>query len=670
MIFLPIEYRRDSMNDICEEQVLSDLVVVKRSGQRVSFNGTKIAIAIKKAFDNVDVDISLKKVNKVYEDVLWYIKNNYATRKTINVEDIQDIIETKLKENKFYDVYQAFSDYRIKRAASRKAFSIKQQHKFVRAIERIINENKSVIGKPNDILLDFGKTISCEYTKAYVLDNKFVRAHDDGSIYIHNLDYFNLGNLSSTHLKFDNVINNNFPLDLIQMAINAKSEIDGEITLSKFDYILVPELISKFKGELKNAIEAYLNIEGFCEYVDVSKIEELIDKENTLNINIDVFDSILLNKRVKELIVLAYNTSYKKTIEWLSAGIKQLLLHLNNNFQENKKYSISLGTNDSYEGNLINNCYVKQLLEVDYLENLTTIFKIRKNNNMELYNKIVETIESGKNVALSFIESSYNDDAENEVEYFSNGRRIFENELYDSRSSIGRMIVASVSVNMGRLGFEYKNKNLKDFYLEFDGMLELAKNVLLSIFENMGNKYKENYRFVFNNNILDDDKLENGQKIRKILKKGALNIELVGLFECVINLEEDLEKQKELLLKILKFANEKVSKFIDESRLNFIISETSKSRPLKKLMDLDKAIYGIKKGVSDKPNYSRIDRLFNYKDDINNDFKYIGKYQKMLSGGCLIEIELPKNISCNKISDMINLAIDSDIGFLKIMVKR
>ena len=658
------------MNDICEEQVLSDLVVVKRSGQRVSFNGTKIAIAIKKAFDNVDVDISLKKVNKVYEDVLCYIKNNYATRKTINVEDIQDIIETKLKENKFYDVYQAFSDYRIKRAASRKAFSIKQQHKFVRAIERIINENKSVIGKPNDILLDFGKTISCEYTKAYVLDNKFVRAHDDGSIYIHNLDYFNLGNLSSTHLKFDNVINNNFPLDLIQMAINAKSEIDGEITLSKFDYILVPELISKFKGELKNAIEAYLNIEGFCEYVDVSKIEELIDKENTLNINIGVFDSILLNKRVKELIVLAYNTSYKKTIEWLSAGIKQLLLHLNNNFQENKKYSISLGTNDSYEGNLINNCYVKQLLEVDYLENLTTIFKIRKNNNMELYNKIVETIESAKNVALSFIESSYNDDAENEVEYFSNGRRIFENELYDSRSSIGRMIVASVSVNMGRLGFEYKNKNLKDFYLEFDGMLELAKNVLLSIFENMGNKYKENYRFVFNNNILDDDKLENGQKIRKILKKGALNIEVVGLFECVINLEEDLAKQKELLLKILKFANEKVSKFIDESRLNFIISETSKSRPLKKLMDLDKAIYGIKKGVSDKPNYSRIDRLFNYKDDINNDFKYIGKYQKMLSGGCLIEIELPKNISCNKISDMINLAIDSDIGFLKIMVKR
>ena len=95
------------------------------------------------------------------------------------------------------------------------------------------------------------------------------------------------------------------------------------------------------------------------------------------------------------------------------------------------------------------------------------------------------------------------------------------------------------------------------------------------------------------------------------------------------------------------------------------------SKSMDKGLDvLNKNQYNIKKGVSDKPNYSRIDRLFNYKDDINNDFKYIGKYQKMLSGGCLIEIELPKNISCNKISDMINLAIDSDIGFLKIMVKR
>ena len=64
-------------------------------------------------------------------------------------------------------------------------------------------------------LLDFGKTISCEYTKSFVLDNKFVRAHEEGNIYIHNLDYFNLGKLSSTHLMFNNNPEEDFFTDYI-----------------------------------------------------------------------------------------------------------------------------------------------------------------------------------------------------------------------------------------------------------------------------------------------------------------------------------------------------------------------------------------------------------------------------------------------------------------------
>ena len=99
------------------------------------------------------------------------------------------------------------------------------------------------------MLLDFGKTVSCEYTKAYVLDNKFIRAHEDGSIYIHNLDYFNLGSLSSTHLEFDNVVADEFPLNMFCLAMNAKNEIDGEITISKIDYLLVPFLRRRFKDK-------------------------------------------------------------------------------------------------------------------------------------------------------------------------------------------------------------------------------------------------------------------------------------------------------------------------------------------------------------------------------------------------------------------------------------
>ena len=202
------------------KNILNDLVVVKRSGQRVEFNSTKIVVAIKKAFDQVRPTNSEAEINKVYAAVLNYINETYIDRKTIHVEDIQDIIETKLKENNCTDIYTAFSDYRIRRATSRKIFGIKQQHKFAKAIERIGDFKKD--STPNEILLDFSKTISCEYTKAFVLDNKYVRSHEEGNLYIHNLDYFNLGKLSSTHPIFEKDINETFPTELINSALNTK----------------------------------------------------------------------------------------------------------------------------------------------------------------------------------------------------------------------------------------------------------------------------------------------------------------------------------------------------------------------------------------------------------------------------------------------------------------
>ena len=62
-------------------------------------------------------------------------------------------------------------------------------------------------------------------------ERKLERAHEEGSIYIHNLDYFNLGKLSSTHLMFEKTIDDTFPNGFIQLAINAKNEIDGEMDI-------------------------------------------------------------------------------------------------------------------------------------------------------------------------------------------------------------------------------------------------------------------------------------------------------------------------------------------------------------------------------------------------------------------------------------------------------
>ena len=83
-----------------EKDFFNDIVVVKRSGQRVNFNPTKVAIAIKKGFDSVYDEYDEKLVNNVKEKVLDKIEKDYKDRKTIGVEDVQDIIEDNLKKMK------------------------------------------------------------------------------------------------------------------------------------------------------------------------------------------------------------------------------------------------------------------------------------------------------------------------------------------------------------------------------------------------------------------------------------------------------------------------------------------------------------------------------------------------------------------------------------------
>lgn len=657
------------MSEDVKKQLIDDLIVVKRSGQRVNFNSTKIAIAIKNAFDQVMPINSEKKVNKVYEDVVKYITLNYQDRKTINVEDIQDIIENVLKENNFKNVYEAFRDYRDRRAASRKAFGIKQQHKFTKAIERIINEDANYIDcNPSDILLNFGKTISCEYTKTYVLDNKLVRAHEEGSIYIQNLDYFNLGKLSSTHLDCTKEINNSFPNGFIRMVTDAKSEIDGEVSINSLDCLLKPLIISKFTTRFKMLLEKYLSIVYFKDYINLDKLNEIIDRENSVNIDFEKLDLFILNDRVKDIFELAYEDATYYIRYFLEKSIEDILISLNNNYQENKKYSISIGNCDSYECLLVNNIYLDKLADLDMLNNVTTIFKIHKDTDSELLNKVSELIVNHKNIALTFIDATYNKNDLETVEYFSDGKRIFENPIYETTGSTGRMITSTISINMGRLGLKYANKDKFEFYENFDELLELTKNGLINIFEIIGDKTKKNYRVIFNDNIIDDDKLDVDQKIRKVIKKGVLNLELAGLQECVLSLEENPDKQKELLKEIIAYANKKCKQFTEDAKLNFVLSETSKHRPLRKLIELDKAIYGIKKNITDKDTYGRLEKMFDLKKDIAADLKYIGEYQKELTGGNFVKIELNKNAKPKNVLEIINAAIENDIGFIKIEV--
>lgn len=633
---------------LIDNHSLEDLVVVKRSGQRVEFNSLKIAVAIKNAFDSTPSDYSNNDINKVYEDTLSYIYNNYKDRKTINVEDIQDVIELILKRDSYNDIYDSFSGYRLRRSESRKSFAVKQQHKFVKAIEKICCVDTSNY-KVGENLEKFGSIISSEYTKSYILDNKYVRAFEEGKIYIHNFLYFHLGYFSNTSLDIRKLADKDeFLFDILNILERSKEEVKGEVSINGFDDILSKCYVDKFKKIFIKKLVDTLSLLGFIDLVNIKKIEDRIFKELSVVIILDNYRDLFVNDVLFNILKNIYDMSIMEVFDYMLLNIKKVLMLLNDSYRENSLYSISIGNNKTYEGNIIKNIILDLIDEFDYLENICIVYKVCELSDID---KIVKLIYEGKNIKLNILNKENNNNYD--VEYFSDGSRIYEN-IYSDSISIGRMNVANTSINMARLGFIHKSLN-KEFYNDLDNLIEFTKNELLIVYENMGNKIKNNYNYLFDGNIFDDEKLDYGQKIRKVIKNGTLNINLVGLYECALMIDKD--KTREIMLKIIKYINKKIILLSIDNKLNFTLSAIVNDASYE-LMDLDKAIYGVIKGINDNDFYRNV--------MVDCSIEELNLYQKMFNGGCILEIKLKDKFSLEKIRESIIELVDNYVGIVYI----
>ena len=639
-------------------EVLENLVVVKRSGQRVDFNASKIAIAVKKAFDAVYGEANEKEVYSVFEKVLKYINTNYKDRKTINVEDIQDIIENTLKAEDYENVFLAFRDYRNKRAASRKVFSEKQQHKFVRVVERVESESNSKDGvlTPNELLSKFGRIISSEYAKAYVLDNKYVRALEEGNIYIHNLNYFSLGYMSHVNLKLSIDENDEYLEDFLSNIINAQNEISDEVGINSLDFILKKYILIKYRKILDKYLNKYLRLTGHLDYMPYKRIQEVILRIEDIDVSIDLFEQFITNHVIENVFNLLIKDAYDDIKVIINDTIYRLFNMLRTSIKNNITYTISIGNDSSKICSFLRSSIISYLTDNNYLNNINVVFKIDNNSDDHYLTKFASLIINQKNISLAFTKN-------NNVEYFSNGMRIYENVNDTEYRANGRMIIASTSVNLARLGLKYINKDLKDFYEELDSQIELAKNELLLSFETIGNKSKENYTALFNGNILGDERLESGQKIRKIIKTGNLSIGLIGLKECVLALETDETKQYDFMIKILEYFNHKCAEYSEETKINFNIFEPNDSRSRRYLIGIDKSIYGTTKDITDKNMYELIES-----SKFIPDKNHLSQVQSYFKGGCLLTIECSKKANNKQIVDLIKTMVDYDVGFIKIKV--
>ena len=163
--------------------------VIKRDGRAVDYNRDKIITAIEKA--NQEVQRKERVSKEEIKEITKYIEE--LDKKRILVEDIQDIIEEQLMDMKKFELAKKYMIYRYTRALVRKANTtdesilglIKNQNKEL--LEENSNKNAVLASTQRDYIAG---EVSKDLTKRILLPEKITKAHEDGILHFHDMDYF------------------------------------------------------------------------------------------------------------------------------------------------------------------------------------------------------------------------------------------------------------------------------------------------------------------------------------------------------------------------------------------------------------------------------------------------------------------------------------------------
>ncbi len=630
------------------------LTVVKRSGQRTNFQGEKIALAIQKAFHSLDIPYKDEDVNKVYSKVLKKIEKEYQDRKTINIENIQDLIEEVLKENNFQDVYLAFKTYREHRNTSRSAFVMKQQHKFLKAIERLglNNIDDNLKESSSSFLLQFGETISTEFAKAYLLDTKTVRSQDAGIFYLHSLETVPLGTIASCDVDILELMNldNSFAIELntinkidkflnrIKIYLNKlSSEVYKSITLINFDLVLEQIILKDFKSVLNEYLTIYLNSSFLDSYIKINTLDNISSFDIT-----PTYFEIKPNTPLYLTFERIIKTAKEKTISNLIDSLQQFFKTIEFNT------AINFGTNSK----------VSELI----LKSIITNKKIEYYYSGEMNKEIANFMLKYNNLYFINKYSSFNKVFKDDINYGFNATRVIEdNTTIDKKICGGKGNISCVSVNIVRIALKTKNNDndYRLFYQELEQVLKQAKDALLERFELQVNKTILNFPTLYQlGSWHDGEKLKEKDRLRKLLKHGTLAFHIVGLEEAIYTLTARKEEEDtyNLAKDILKFMKKKIDNFSEQNNLNFVLTAYQDDIIETEFKKQDAAIFGKIKDVTNKEKYN------NGIDLPINDLKQ-ATLQKYLLGGTSL------NIMCKNEKQLLEkyqYLKDNDVGCFKV----
>ena len=628
--------------------------VIKRNGDKVSFDKSKIAEAILKA--NKDVTGRQKASVKLAKDISKEIES--YDKKSLGVEEIQDMVEKKLMENDKYDLAKKYILYREKRAMVRESnttdISIKELIDGTNDYWNTENSNKNakVVTTQRDYLAGITST---DITRRFLLPEDVVKAHDEGIIHFHDADYFAQNALHNCELlNLEDVLQNGTVMNGVMIekphrfltAMTIATQIILGVTSSSYGgcTVSMTHLAPFVRDSYNKFLEKYKNWglkeEEAKNFALKDTKKEIVDGVQTFNYqtlsmtNINgqaPFLSVCLylgeTDEYKEELAMIIEEFLKQRIQglknekgvYITQAFPKLLYVLEeDNIHENSKYW--------YLTELAAKCTAKRMVP-DYIsEKVMLQLKINKYGNGECYPCMgcrsfltPWRTEGNPSKALNYVEG--------------------KGKYY------GRFNQGVVTINLPDVALS-SGGDMEEFWKIFDERLELCHKALQCRHERLSGTLSDAAPILWQNGALA--RLEKGETIDKLLHNGYSTISLgyAGLYECVKVMtghsHTDNGKGKEFGLAVMQHLNDKCNEWKAKEDIDYSVYGSPIESTTYKFAKSLKNRFGEIEGITDRDYITNSYHVPVFEEiDAFDKLKLESEFQRLSPGGAISYIECP-----------------------------
>ncbi|MEG1167271.1 MAG: anaerobic ribonucleoside triphosphate reductase [Gordonibacter sp.] len=637
--------------------------IIKRDGRTAEFRVDKIAEAVEKAFQACGAMQDRAAAEDIAQKVMGKLDGG-AIEGVPTVEGVQDLVEETLIESGFVQTAKSYILYRAERNRARdvnsRLIQTLKDITFSKASDSDMKRENANIDADTAMgtMLKYGSESAKQFYEMCVIDSRFARAHREGDIHIHDMDFYTLtttccqielrklfrGGFSTGHgvLREPSDISSYAALACIAIQSNQNDQHGGQ-SVCDFDYGLAEGVHKTYRRLYKKHLAEAMDM--LCELEDArafaqSALEGVeaqtgvwaslaMDEAYEAAVRVAVKEAGADDAVADRVLAYAAKNAVADTDRATFQAMEALVHNLNTMHSragaQTPFSSINYGMDVTPEGRMV----VKNMLlatEEGLGSGETPIFPVQifrvkegvnynpSDPNYDLFKLAMHCSAKRLFPNFSFLDAPFNAQyykgtPETEISYMGCRTRVIGNVFDPDREvTPGRGNLSFTSINLPRLAIRSKG-DLDLFFDLLDAKLALVVGQLDERFEIQARKRVYNAPFLMGQGVwIDSEKLAPDAEQREVLKHGTLSVGFIGLAEALVALTGQHHGQSQasqnLGLEIVGHMRSYLDRLSQERKLNYTLIATPAEGLSGRFVRMDCARYGSIEGVTDRDYYT------------------------------------------------------------------